>query len=130
MVLILEDLKALEPLARKSLADYAASPTDETLAERYLERMIGRMIDVNYHVLTESGQPPPKDYYQSFTGLAAIGVLEREFADRIAASAGLRNRIVHEYDQLDPARVHAALQSALRDVPVYLRRLTEKLGLG
>ena len=47
-------------LVTKPVAEYLASATDEVLAERYLERIIGRMIDINYHVLTESGQPPPR----------------------------------------------------------------------
>ena len=129
MVLITEDLKPLGQLAARAVADYVASPTDEVLAERYLERIIGRMIDINYHVLTESGQPPPRDYYESFIALAAIGMLERDFATRIAACAGLRNRIAHEYEAIDPRRVHEALQSAVRDIPAYLRRLAEHLGL-
>lgn len=129
IVLITDDLKALEALGRKALADYLGSAIDEVLAERYLERIIGRMIDLNYHVLTESGHAPPKDYYQSFTALADIGLLDREFAGRIAACAGLRNRITHEYETIDPARVHGALQAALQDIPVYLRRLTEHVGL-
>jgi uncharacterized protein YutE (UPF0331/DUF86 family) len=129
IVLITDDLKALEPLGRKALADYLASAIDEVLAERYLERIIGRMIDINYHVLTESGHSPPKDYYQSFTALADIGLLDREFAGRIAACAGLRNRITHEYDAIDPARVHGAVQTALQDIPLYLRRLSEHVGL-
>lgn len=123
LVLIAEDLRALEALARKPLTEYLSSPTDEVLAERYLERMIGRMIDVNYHLLTEGGEAPPKDYYQSFVALAGLGLLDRAFAERIAACAGLRNRIVHEYDVLDPARVHDALQSALRDVPEFMGRV-------
>ena len=89
----------------------------------------GRMIDVNYHVLTESGQPPPRDYYESFTALGGIGELDRDFAIRIAACAGLRNRIAHEYEAIDPARVHEALQSAVRDIPVYLRRVSDYAGL-
>jgi uncharacterized protein YutE (UPF0331/DUF86 family) len=129
IVLITDDLKALEPLGRKPLADYLASAIDEVLAERYLERIIGRMIDLNYHVLTESGQAPPKDYYQSFTALADIGLLDREFAGRIAACAGLRNRITHEYETIDPALVHGALQAALQDIPVYLRGLADHVGL-
>ena len=63
MVLITEDLRQLESLAGKPVSEYVASPTDEVLAERYLERVIGRMIDINYHVLTEAGEAPPKDYY-------------------------------------------------------------------
>jgi uncharacterized protein YutE (UPF0331/DUF86 family) len=121
MVLIARDLADLEALARKDLAAYLASPTDELVAERLLERVIGRMIDVNYHVIIAAGEAPPVDYHESFTRLAAVGVLDRDFARQMAACAGLRNRIVHEYDSIDPARVHAALGGALRDIPLYLR---------
>jgi uncharacterized protein YutE (UPF0331/DUF86 family) len=129
VLLVTEDLRALGPLAAKPVAEYLASATDEVLAERYLERIIGRMIDINYHVLTESGQPPPPDDYQSFTALATIGMLDQAFAKRIAACAGLRNRITHEYEAIDPARVHEALQSAVRDIPEYLKRLSAHVGL-
>lgn len=124
MVLILRDLEALAQLAVADRAAYLASRTDETLAERYLERMIGRMIDINYHMLTESGHAPPADYYASFVRLADLGVCDREFAVRVAACAGLRNRIVHEYDEIDPAKVFEALQTAITDVPIYLDRVT------
>jgi uncharacterized protein YutE (UPF0331/DUF86 family) len=120
MVLIGADLKALDPLARQPLADFLASPTDEVLVERYLERTIGRMIDVNYHLITEAGHPPPRDYFESFIQLARIDVLPPDFAKRIAASAGLRNRLVHEYDEIAPERVHEGMQAAIRDVPEYL----------
>ena len=123
MVLILRDLSEVQPIARKNLAEYLASGIDEVVAERYLERMIGRMIDVNYHLVTETDHPPPSDYYQSFTQLAALGVLDRDLADRMAAYAGLRNRITHEYDELDPRKVHEALQAAARDIPDYLQRV-------
>lgn len=120
LVLITEDLTALRDLARQRLDEYLESPTSELVAERRLERMIGRMIDVNYHLATESGQPPPRDYFQSFVDLAGLGVLEPSFARRIASCAGLRNRLVHEYDELDPEKVHEALSAAVADVPRYL----------
>jgi uncharacterized protein YutE (UPF0331/DUF86 family) len=121
IVLIMRDLKALEAIAAKSEPDYLASTTDELVVERLLERVIGRMIDLNYHLLTEVGEAPPSDYFESFTRLAPIGALPSGLAQRIAACAGLRNRIVHEYDELDPRKVYAALQAAVRDVPEYLR---------
>ena len=121
MLLITADLRALEPLARRPLEEYVACPTDEVLVERYLERIIGRMIDINYHVITEAGHPPPRDYFDSFTQLARVGVLPAAFAMQIAGSAGLRNRLVHEYDEIDPERVYEGLQAAVRDVPEYLR---------
>ncbi|GIW41378.1 MAG: hypothetical protein KatS3mg076_1955 [Candidatus Binatia bacterium] len=127
MALIMADLRALERLAHHTKEQYLKDPTDEVLAERYLERIVGRMIDINYHVITETGHPPPKDYFDSFVRLGRIGVLPPEFAKRIAASAGLRNRLVHEYDEIDPERVYEALQAAVRDVPTYLRHVDEFL---
>jgi uncharacterized protein YutE (UPF0331/DUF86 family) len=131
VTLILGDLDELRVVASRPRDQYLASIRDELVAERLLERIIGRMIDINYHLLTETGQPPPRDYYESFVQLGTTRVLPIDFARRVAACAGLRNRIVHEYDAVDPARVHEALQAAVTDIPEYLRHVyeyVEKLG--
>lgn len=120
MVLMTRDLAALEIVRSKGRDAYLVSAIDQAVAERHLERMIGRMIDVNYHVLTESGHPPPSDYHGSFVQLGTLGIVSGEFARRLAACAGLRNRIVHEYDELDHARVFEAVETSLKDVPAYL----------
>jgi uncharacterized protein YutE (UPF0331/DUF86 family) len=120
-LLITRDLADLAPLGRTPLAAYLASPKDELVAERLLERIVGRMIDINYHLLTETGHAPPSDYYASFVQLATIGVYDAAFGRRIAACSGLRNRIVHEYDEIDPERVHGAINAAVDDVATYLR---------
>ena len=121
MALIVDDLRAATPIAQKALDAYLTSPTDEVVAERYLERMIGRMIDVNYHLITDAGHAPPHDYFDSFTQLGKLRILPAAFALQIAMCAGLRNRLVHEYDEIDPRRVHEGLLAAVRDIPEYLR---------
>ena len=127
MLLIARDLEVLGPIAAKDRTAYLATPLDEIVVERYLQRVIGRMIDINYHVTTEAGRPPPGDYHASFLALAELKILDREFAARIALSAGLRNRIVHEYNDIDPARVYEALQAAMKDIPVYLQKVSDYL---
>ena len=121
--LILKDLKAIESFGRMSVDAYLADPVNEPAAERYLERIIGRMIDINYHIVTELGDPPPRDYYESFIALARSQVLQMDFARVIAQSAGLRNRIVHEYDEIDERKVFEALREALRDIPLYIEHV-------
>ena len=117
MAMILDDLRAATPIAEKSLDAYLASDLDEIVTERYLERMIGRMIDVNYHLhlITDAGHAPPRDYYDSFTQLARLRILPPAFASQIATCAGLRNRLVHEYDEIDPRCVHEGLVAAVHD---------------
>jgi len=121
--LISKDFEELARLAEKPRAEYLGSSIDQVLAERYLERVIGRMIDINYHLITESGHPPPTDYFASFVQLGTLGILPPELARQIAACAGLRNRIVHEYDELDPQRFYEGLQAAVRDMPPYLAHI-------
>lgn len=121
IALITADLSELRAIAGKSFDEYVASPHDELVVERLLERVIGRMIDINYHLITETGHHPPNDYYESFVRLGGLQVLPSDFARRMAACAGLRNRIVHEYDEIDPRKVYEALQVAVQDIPDYLR---------
>lgn len=123
ITLISKDLKALSPYASLSLEAYLKDPVREVAAERYLERIIGRIIDINYHLVTEMGHPPPKDYFESFIELGRLGILEPGFAKTLAGSAGLRNRIVHEYDEIDEQKVYEGLLMAVRDLPRYLKAI-------
>lgn len=123
LTLVGEDLRALAPLAALSVEAFSTGDVHQALAERYLERAIGRMIDVNYHLITELGGAPPRDYFESFVRLADHAVLDGQFARRIAPCAGLRNRIAHEYDEIDPAKLHGALREALLDVPLYVQQV-------
>ncbi len=118
--LILRDLKELETFGRMTIESYLANRVNSAAAERYLERVIGRLIDINFHIITELGHPPPKDYYESFVMLGRLEVLPVEFSKKIATAAGLRNRIVHEYDELDERKIHQAIQEALQDIPRFI----------
>lgn len=87
LLLIASDLEALRPVAADGRDTYRADPIRQGLTERYLERLIGRMIDVNYHLITGSGQPPP-DYFESFERLGELGALAPDFAATSRARPG------------------------------------------
>ena len=123
MTLIVRDLERLGAIHLGGVSAYCENAVNQAVVERYLERLIGRMIDINYHLITEMGDAPPADYHASFLRLAEIKILGVEFAARIARSAGLRNRLVHEYDEIDPRKVFEALGAALDDVPAYLDKV-------
>lgn len=125
LLLITGDLDPLGAIQEKGVDVYLGTNVDQAVVERRLERAVGRMIDVNYHLITASGHPPPADYHTSFLKLGEMGVLDVDFARRIARAAGLRNRLVHDYEDLDSRKVFEALGEALRDVPLYLARVNE-----
>lgn len=125
LLLVTADIDSLTEIRDKGLAAYLGNSIDQAVVERRLERAVGRMIDINYHLITASGQPPPSDYHGSFLKLVELGVLEPDFARGIARAAGLRNRLVHDYEDPDPRKVFEALGEALRDVPTYLGRIND-----
>ena len=127
LLLVTAEIESLGAIRDKGRDAYLTSSIDQAVVERRLERAVGRMIDINYHIITASGHPPPADYHVSFLKLGELGVLDPEFARRIARAAGLRNRLVHDYEDLDPVKIFDALGDALRDVPVYLERVNHHL---
>jgi len=121
--LIAEDLVRLRQLADLPEDDYLAQLHVQLATERLLERMIGRMLDVNYHVAVEMGGTAPRDFFESFLRMAETKVLPPDFARQIAHAAGLRNRLAHEYNDIDPHQVYEAAGRALVDIPTYLGHL-------
>jgi uncharacterized protein YutE (UPF0331/DUF86 family) len=56
-------------------------------------------------ILVQDGHGAPAGYYQGFFRLADHGILSRELAEALAPSMGLRNRLVHEYENIVDAIV-------------------------
>ena len=121
ITLILDDLQRVAELAAIGVDAYVADLRNEVLAERYLERIIGRVIDINFHLVTEVLGTTPKDYADSFLQLVPAGVLDREAASGFVRLAGLRTRITHEYTGIDERRIHQSLGRVAAELPAYLK---------
>lgn len=119
--LILEDLDRLRGYKDYSFDERARDFVKEAVIERLLEKVITRAIDVNQHILSELGKGTEKirGYEDTFHALSEFGVYDKEFAARIARSAGLRNRLVHEYNDTDPAIIFASVGEALKQYTHY-----------
>jgi len=117
------NLRLLEPIEALTLAEYGAEIYRRKAVERILQEIIEAAVDINAHILVESGRAAPDDLFTSFISLGDLGVLDPDFASSIAPSAGLRNRLVHEYDAIDDALVLAAVALAVEQYPVYVARI-------
>lgn len=120
---IVTNLRLLDPVRRLDLAAYRADVYRRKAVERLLQETVEAAVDINAHLLVEAGRASPEDLYSSFTAAADLGVLAREFAVRIAPSAGLRNRLVHEYDEIDDAIVLLAAGDMLEQYPQFVAQV-------
>jgi len=107
--------QALDELTRyapPTLAQYRTDTLRRRATERLLPVIIETAVDINMHLATVVLGRPSPDYYSSFGDAAAAGAVSHALAQSLAPSAGLRNRLVHEYNQIDDEIVFAAAKGA------------------
>ncbi|MDE2188282.1 MAG: DUF86 domain-containing protein [Patescibacteria group bacterium] len=101
MLLLKGYIADIEPLVVKISPDFKMSKDDMQLTERRFQLVVDTMSDINIHLIKEGNLGDPDDIQSTFKILGSVGVLEKEFADKIAPIVGVRNMIVHQYEKLD-----------------------------
>ncbi|MGF1646027.1 MAG: DUF86 domain-containing protein [Kineosporiaceae bacterium] len=127
-------LRLMEPLIDR-LADLDGVTGDELrqdldrrlVVERILTVLVETAVAVNGHVVGSTGNPVPQDYRSSFGAAAAVGAVPHDLAQRLAPSAGLRNRLAHGYGEIDLDIVAAAVPQACRDFREYIGHVSRWL---
>lgn len=110
---------------RRRLSQLAELPATEYVQThayegRYLVQAAAQIcIDLAHHVIASNGWPPTVEYRDSFARLTEHDVLEDELAARLQDLAGLRNRLVHLYDDVDDVMVHDAMREGLDDIDAF-----------
>ncbi len=123
--LISEDLHRLVLFKDLSLAELTSDFIKQATVERLLERIVMRAIDVNEHLISELAtgeelRTTRLGYRDTFLKLTELGVYSADFAERIAQSVGLRNILVHDYNDVDHTILHGAISHCLRDYLHYV----------
>lgn len=111
-----EALRRLEEIAAKPLAEYLSSETDKALAEHYLRIGLEAALDTGNHVIASEGFRKPLQLREIPAILAENRVIGPELAQSLSRAAGLRNRLVHGYADIDHKHIHEILQRNLEDL--------------
>lgn len=120
--LITRDLSRLEVFSAFTISQMAEDYVKYGALKNMLMEIIGRAIDVNQHLLAELSDAKtevPKSYKETFLALAGLNILPKDFAQKIADSAGFRNAIVHEYNNLDKNIVYRTVGEAIEQYAKY-----------
>jgi uncharacterized protein YutE (UPF0331/DUF86 family) len=117
LALMARNLEDLVAIADLSLEEFTDDRFRQKGTERLLQEVIEAAVDVNLHLLRVLHHSSATDYFTSFVRLADAGVLTRDLAEKLAPAAGLRNRLVHEYDDIDDAIILAAVTEARERLP-------------
>lgn len=94
-----------------------AAESQGAYGRRYAVQAVAQAcIDLANHLIASEGWRVPQDYGDTFTVLAERGVITEDLAGRLRALAGLRNLLVHLYDEVDDDRVAREARAGLDDV--------------
>jgi uncharacterized protein YutE (UPF0331/DUF86 family) len=120
----LDNLKRFEAI---TWDDYLNSIDNQLITERLLQLMAQAAIDINDHILSKLNPGNSNTNFEAFIELGKYGVISPTLAIQLAPSSGLRNRLVHEYDDIDPQQVFRAISFALQQYPLYVRQVNSYL---
>ena len=124
---LLKYLNELEPLAQISLEEYEANYVQRHAMEKLIELVVEYAIEINRAILEATGQLPPQTYYNTFEEMRRLGVLPLGLTPRLASTTGLRNRLVHRYDEIDNPTVYHSLKPLLKNYRRYAGLIEDHL---
>ncbi|HUP42999.1 MAG TPA: DUF86 domain-containing protein [Thermoanaerobaculia bacterium] len=100
---------------------------DPYRVERLLELLVTAAADLLSHLLAERGEQPGT-YKETFRQAGEQGLITSDLSDRFQRAAGMRNVLVHLYEDIDYGIVHESVGQALRDFPELIRALEPLAG--
>jgi uncharacterized protein YutE (UPF0331/DUF86 family) len=94
-------------------------------AERKAEEVVETAISINNMILMEKVGKPADSYYLSFTDLEALHIFTEKELESLAKTSRFRNRLAHDYINLDNKVTIKAMEDILKLYPDYMRKVAE-----
>ena len=120
----LRELKSYKP---ESFEQYVANRKNKYAVERLLQLIIDLALDINNMIIKSEGGYPASVYFNSFINLIVLDVFDEYFANEIAPSTGLRNRLVHEYEEVNDKIVYKNIDKTICYYKKYLKHIMKYL---
>ena len=120
-------ISELEKFKPDTFKEYKNDQLKRYAIERLIQLVIDLALDVNNMLIKKSDRYPAQDYYSSFLELIDLGILSEEFAKNIAPSTGIRNRLVHEYEEVDNKVVYQNLDKLIKYYLSYIKYINENI---
>ncbi|OGI16802.1 MAG: hypothetical protein A3J63_02015 [Candidatus Moranbacteria bacterium RIFCSPHIGHO2_02_FULL_40_12b] len=120
--LIQRDLERLQELKAYTIDEISGDFYKWSTLKLVLVEIIGRAIDVNSHTIAELGdlkEKAPETSAETFLRMGEMNILPKDFAQKVSESAGFRNKIVHEYNNLLEDKIYETVEEALAQYTMY-----------
>lgn len=94
--------------------------------ERFFQLMADEAFDVNGLIVYQLGNELPESNRSTFLAVSDLGILEKDFAEKISGSAGVRNAIIHDYEKLQKKKLVEDIKKFAELYKEYIKILIER----
>ena len=119
----------LKSLSSISLDEYMNNSIYRRAIERTIQLIVECATDINNMLLKMHGNKGAVDYFNSFIDIAGQNIIPIEFALKIAPSTGLRNILVHEYEEINDEVVYNSINTCLQYYLEYMNLINQYLNV-
>lgn len=118
-------LKELRSIIPKTIDSYDLKT--KAACERYIEKIVEASVDYGRLLLKEHGINLPDEDYSVFSLLAEKKIISSDLADTLKRAKGMRNRLAHQYGDIDDEIIFDALQYIGEDIAKFIDERTPKI---
>jgi len=119
----------LKSFSSISLDEYMNNSIYRRAIERTIQLIVECATDINNMLLKMHGNKGAVDYFNSFIDIAEQDIIPIEFALKIAPSTGLRNILVHEYEEINDEVVYNSINTCLQYYLEYMNLINQYLNV-
>lgn len=125
LLFLTQYVSELSELIEITYKEYMEKTITKRGTERLLQLLVEVASDLNGAILTIEGKKTPESYYDSFIKVGEARIISVDLAKKLASTAGLRNRIVHEYGEYKDSIVFQNIKKMYKLYRKYLLRCNE-----
>ena len=108
-------LDELKEIAPKKLEGYKKDTIKKAACKRYAEKIIEALEDLAFLMINIKKLNYPEEEYEIFDILEKNEIISQNLKKRLKDAKGMRNRIAHQYGQIDDEIVYRAVKDELNE---------------
>lgn len=116
----LSELKAEQ---QTTWEDFSKDVKTKRFVERTLQMVIEVCFDAGNHIISDEGWPEAETNREVFIRLNEKKVISSALLENLLQMASFRNRIVHDYAEINPEIVFGILKNHLKDFESYVSEI-------
>ncbi len=127
ILLMLKYIHRLQEFESVTEQEYLNDFDLQLISERLIQLLVEAATDISSYLLVELHQVTPSTYVDSFILAGQNGIITQDLAATLSKSGGMRNRLVHNYDEINHKIVFLAISRALEEYSIYIRQVNNYL---